>query len=212
MSRALVLVATFLAAFPVGSASAASLATSLGNFLRVGSSAVGENNDIKLLPVFGVNDRLEITDTAGISAGNGCTTVSATKVSCAAVIGNIAAALGPGNDTLTGASLDFTSLTAAGEDGNDKISGNSAGDFLYGGEGDDQLYGSGGDDTLGDAFPPGQAGFKTTESGGDFFYGGAGDDTLLPSLGGDYYSGGAGLDTVDYSARSTPQTVTVGDG
>ncbi|MFL5843509.1 MAG: calcium-binding protein [Solirubrobacteraceae bacterium] len=212
MSRAFVVVVASLAALPVSSASAASLAASFGDFLRVGSSVVGENNVIKLQPVFGVNDRLEITDTAGINDGNGCTTVSATKVSCAAVIGNIAVALGSGNDTLTGASLYFTTLTAAGEDGNDKIYGNSADDSLYGGEGSDQLYGLAGDDTLGDAFPPGQAGFKTSQGGGDFFYGGANDDTLLPSVGGDYYSGEAGFDTVDYSARSTPQMVTVGDG
>ncbi len=107
------------------------------------------------------------------------------------------AALGDGNDTVTGSSEHNTILGGRGDDslrgeggedrveggaGNDRVYGNGSNDTLYGGDGDDRLSGSSGDDSLrGDA-------------GEDTLYGGDGDDTLRGGDGDNYIAAGSGDD------------------
>ena len=110
---------------------------------------------------------------------------------------NLAVTLG---DSLAndGASAEQDTVGADVEDartggGADSLTGSGAANQLVGGSGNDTLKGAGGADTeFGDA-------------GNDRF-----DEESLAN-GGDTMNGGTGSDTADYSARSAPLTVTVGN-
>jgi hypothetical protein len=97
----------------------------------------------------------------------------------------------------------FTSLD--GGAGNDRIQGGSFDDVLSGGTGNDSIDGGSGDDTI------------VGGPGNDAQTGGPGDDSFHESAeggganGSDTIRGGPGTDTVDYSRRTTPLTITVGD-
>jgi hypothetical protein len=79
---------------------------------------------------------------------------------------------------------------------------------VQGGEGDDNLSGGPGTDDL-----RGESGNDTLDggAGNDFLAGFAGIDRLIGGTGSDGLVGGPGFDIADYSARTAPVTVTVGD-
>lgn len=79
---------------------------------------------------------------------------------------------------------------------------------VQGGEGDDTLYGGPGADDL-----RGEGGSDTLDGGGgdDFLAGFAGNDAFVGGTGSDRFVGGTGWDVADYSARTAPVRVTVGD-
>jgi hypothetical protein len=151
----------------------------------------------------------------------------------------LTADLGPGNDTFsvntaiepvicagaTEPELVFLDpvLTVDGGPGDDHISGGPLADTLIGGLGNDVVRGEEGDDAL-----QGGPGNDLLDGGGgnDMFHGSTGNDTLQGGVGNDLFlpdssdgldgadtiSGGPGFDTVDYSGRTCPMTVTIGDG
>ena len=107
-------------------------------------------------------------------------------VRCVPFVSEIDVNLGDLNDGLTvSLPADHVFPVAAdGGDGSDVLSGGAAGDDLHGGAGADLLSGGGGEDRLDSGASPG----------------GTGTDVLV---------GGDGIDTVDYSQRTTPQTMSL---
>jgi Ca2+-binding RTX toxin-like protein len=77
--------------------------------------------------------------------------------------------------------------------------GGAGNDTLFGGPVADDLRGDGGADTLDGG------------AGNDFLAGMADNDILVGGPGGDGFVGGPGFDIADYSMRTAPVTVTVGD-
>ena len=145
---------------------------------------------------------------------------------------------GPGDDTIIGSAA---ADALHGEDGSDTIAGGPGNDTLTGGEGVDTLDMSGAlagvvvDLGAGSATGEGAdsiAGFENVlgspyddtlignaqnnrlegGAGADTLRGASGADTLIGGPGPDLLDGGDGFDLVDYSDRSTPLTVTIGDG
>ena len=88
-------------------------------------------------------------------------------------------------DNLTG---DSAANTLLGLEGND---------ILNGGDGDDLIQGGGGDDIL------------IGGAGADRLYGGDGDDFLTGNAGQDFYDGGEGNDTIDDSAATSAQGISI---
>lgn len=175
-----------------------------------------------------------IGDTAGVSAGAGCTQSGPTSVSCAAT--GLTADLGDMNDELTISSSGPGTVEVKGGDGDDKLTGgpgperlrgDGGKDTLSGGKGDDTLASGGGDDSLDGG--EGDDVFEDTGigSGTDAIKGGPGNDRLSagdmsPPAGEpagtvtQIYSGGPGRDSVGYSSTTAPVVVTLdgqaGDG
>ncbi|KZY46995.1 hypothetical protein A3731_08575 [Roseovarius sp. HI0049] len=127
------------------------------------------------------------------------------------------AAMGAGDDHVTGNDADNVLLGRGGEDtllggdGEDLIKGGGADDLIEGGAGDDQLRGQNGVDVInggdGNDFLAGNNGGDTLSGDGgddsikgghnwDTLDGGDGQDTVLGQNGNDTVSGGAGDDTV----------------
>lgn len=77
-----------------------------------------------------------------------------------------------------------------GGSGDDTITGNSTANVLYGQAGNDVISGL---------------------AGNDLFNGDGGDDTIDGGTGGDTVYGGTGVDTADFSARTSPLTITTGN-
>jgi Ca2+-binding RTX toxin-like protein len=181
-------------------------------YLDITESTPGEANDlyIKVLPVGGVN-KIQVTDTLGMTPGNGCTAgtagvicddppntvrvntgmgndkfgVSEVGTNLTFGAGSVVADLGPGND-IYDASATNASLEVHGGDGNDQLEGAINVDKLDGGPGDDKLQGNQGADELRGG--PGNdelTGDKGANAGifADVLDGGDGRDTLR-----DYYS------------------------
>ncbi len=137
----------------------------------------------------------------------------------------------PGNDVLTGTAGDDV---LCGGDGNDTLSGLGGNDVLIGGLGKDAIDGGPGNDVLVGGFDrdtllggPGNDrlfGGEASDTldggpGDDALFGGDGDDRFIAEAGdgADVLSGGPGTrDVADYSARTTPVTVSLdalaGDG
>ena len=116
-----------------------------------------------------------VTDSAPLTAGSGCTQVSAGQATCPA----------------TG----VRRVTARGGDLNDRITVSATapnGVFINGGPGDDDLTGGPGSDQL----------VGGTED--DALDGGAGDDLLDGGTGDDLLDGGSGSDTASYERRTAP--------
>lgn len=116
--------------------------------------------------------------------------------------------LGSGDDIVTGSTASDTVFT---NDGNDSISGGSAGDVFSLGNGNDTAFGQGGNDTIdggnnNDSISggfnsdslSGEAGNDTIDgdTGGDYLSGGTGDDSLLGGTASDTIDGGAGDDII----------------
>jgi serralysin len=158
--------------------------------------------------------RVVVKDTAGLTAGEGCTQTNATTVSCTRpntfvldlkdgndVVTNsstvtIFAYGGPGNDVLTGGAADEGLF---GDDGDDVVNGNAGSDFLNGGSGNDEVNGGSGDDQIDDP------------EGDDKLNGGSGDDRIQEDGGIDTISGDSGTDTI-FSLDNTKDTINCGSG
>lgn len=108
-----------------------------------------------------------------------------------------------GNDTIDASAYGWGAVYLYGGDGDDTLVGTAANDFLRGDAGNDVLHGGPGSDQLWGG------------SGDDLFFGENDGDIMWAEAtadGGDEFYGGAGSDWVTYENRSTPVTVTVGNG
>ena len=142
----------------------------------------------------------------------------------AATYGNATLYGSAGNDSLHGGS--YRDVLYGGEDddwmhgysgddylsagnGHDTLSGGGGwGNYLVAGDGDDLLVGGESTDTL-------SGGYGNDEilgnGGADDLDGGFGDDLLDGGSGADDINGGYGWDTIDYSARTAAQTISLDD-
>jgi Ca2+-binding RTX toxin-like protein len=175
-------------------------------------AASGETNHVKAGKsgsVFTVSDAVPLT------AGAGCTQVSATTAHCASASTRITIQLGNRNDSMqiTGG----TAVTAAGGTGNDSLQGRGRNDTLNGGTGGDDMQGGAGTDTVtyagygstqgvtvtlddfaNDGNPPADAGrTDNVRSDVENLIGGAGPDTLNGSAGANSLNGRGGTDTLN---------------
>jgi hypothetical protein len=167
-----------LAAAPAAHASTASF----GNGTVTVTAAPGERN---VVWVYGeLSQQGQISDTAGITAGPGCNTVSPTQVECGprddgggVTYGHydvVVADLGDGDDEFYAGYTLLGKVDVRGGDGGDKLSSGFADvALLDGGSGDDVLDGADGDDQLS---------------------GGPGNDKVDGDDGSDVIDGGPGLD------------------
>ncbi|MDA0282002.1 MAG: FG-GAP-like repeat-containing protein [Planctomycetota bacterium] len=121
---------------------------------------------------------------------------------------------GDGNDVIIG-SPDLA-MSAAGQDGNDTITGSMNGDTLSGGDGDDSIIGLAGNDDIdggdGDDVVTGDDGDDTVLAmdGNDTVTGGLGNDSIVGGDGLDSLSGNEGDDTLN--GNSGDDTITGDDG
>ena len=157
------------------------------------------------------SSRYEITDAgATISAGDGCTAVSAHEVECVAdTRARLSVRLGDSDDSFSSLLLPARcvgclSLALGGGGGNDTLAGGPTVDVLHGGAGDDALRGGGAADRLWGG------------RGDDRLLGGEDDDWLHGGGGADVFRGGPGSDWVRYAGTPGPVAVTLdgaaGDG
>jgi Ca2+-binding RTX toxin-like protein len=112
-----------------------------------------------------------------------------------------------GNDNIDASAYTATPfggrLNLVGGPGDDRLVGSEMANRLWGDDGDDLLYGLGGPDKL------------YGGPGNDSLYGGAGPDQLIADAGldgADTLRGGDDDDRVDYSARTNPLDLTLGNG
>ncbi len=105
-----------------------------------------------------------------------------------ALLAEVNARGGRGDDTLLGGSAEDELRGAAGKD---RLEGNGGDDRLFGGKGDDTLLGGDGDDEL---FGRADNDSLDGGAGNDTLKGAHGDDTLLGGLGDDVLRGGKGDD------------------
>lgn len=153
-------------------AAQASTAVVSGGVLVITGGA-GEANAISVTTAdFGFGPVWAYEDTAGMTAGDGCTQRTATTVTCTGY-GSVRAALGDLNDSYS----TNESLT-------DVIDGGPGDDAVLGGAGNDQLLGGDGADTL------------DGDSENDSLDGGAGNDNLTGDDGDDSVTGGPGADSI----------------
>jgi Ca2+-binding RTX toxin-like protein len=192
--------------------SASTLVFSDGQNLQIGGDDQG--NVLNVTPNPLVAAKLRVTDLSKpLMLISGCALAGAANVADCVAAPNIAALLGGGSDVL---GVDaFVPLLAAGQTGNDQITGGSADDTLEGNGGDDIVNGDGGNDSVSDGDRTDPA---TGAGGNDTLLGGAGNDYIdagpLPGggAGADVLDGQSGNDTVDYSRRTAPVAVTEGAG
>ena len=131
-----------------------------------------------------------VSDSAGTSAGSGCSP-SGPDVRCpAASVVSLFGDLGGGTDTWTSASLPLPSLVSGGG-GNDDLTGGSGVDEFRGQGENDGLHGGPGNDIL-----IGESVAGDSTAGTNTLEGGPGDDTLEGGAGSDMEDGGADNDTL----------------
>jgi Ca2+-binding RTX toxin-like protein len=114
-----------------------------------------------------------------------------------AIDASVSLAGGDGNDVITGFGNSDTIHGGSGQDmlagqgGDDQIYGQDGEDFLYGDDGNDAIYGGAQTDVL-----HGHSGQDSLngDAGSDLIYGHTGDDTLLGGSGQDQLTGGSGMD------------------
>jgi Ca2+-binding RTX toxin-like protein len=128
-------------------------------------------------------DRIDVQGTGGVSIGAGASIETA--------VGNA------GDDSFDGSDLE-TRATFYGRDGDDQLTGGSAGDRLYGDAGSDTLSGNAGNDDL------------RGGADNDIISGGEGNDTLRGDAGADEFRGGAGNDRLIVDSDDT--VIEGGDG
>ena len=155
------------------------------------AASPGELNDVN------VNLDEEISDSAGITPGPGCTALSPTKVTCGYNYetgtqednwSTLVVNLGDGDDSFLSSMVQLQRTTVDAGDGNDIVQGTDANliGTVAGGAGNDRLDGTSADDNI---------------------TGGPGDDTIEGGRGNDTIDAGAGRDTVvgDSTADSLAQ-------
>lgn len=177
------------------------LASVSGNVLTVTAAAGVQNT----LSIGGASAALEVIDGAGVTAGAGCRTVSATTVRCSGtgtsgIISELAVAAGDRDDVVL---LNVSTFgRVIGGSGNDllrsfssfsqaRLSGNDGNDTIHGGP-LNSLFGQNDNDVL---------------TGGIFLSGGAGDDRLRSFDGGQTLDGGTGTDRGDAGAGTDDRCV-----
>ncbi len=177
------------------------------------TAGAGETNNVVIQQASSPTHVMSISDTAGVTAGGGCTQIDATHANCGSLnAGPLTANLGDQNDSLTygETGISFT-ITANGGTGNDTISTNGIGMFgpagrsatLNGEDGDDTLTGGSNNDTIdggAGADTLSGAGNNDTVNGGfdgDIVNGGDGNDTLNGGYGADTLQGTIGHDTLE---------------
>lgn len=191
-----------------GAAPAAASTVQLDGATLTYDAAPGEANR---LTVSSSGGTLTVTDTgATVTAGAGCTFVSATKATCpAAGVAAMAISTGDMNDT---ASVSATQVPTTFDDGpgNDTMTGGGAPDTFISGTGSDTFHGGAGNDvvdyssrtapvtvSLDNVANDGEAG-ENDNVGTDVqvVIGGAGNDRITGSSGSDSLYGGPGNDTL----------------
>jgi hypothetical protein len=177
MSRvALILAALALGAAAAPVAAQASEASKSGNVITITGGP--EANDITVTSEC-CYYTARIADTAGITAGAGCTQSTSTLVDCGSTRPNpdVVVTLGDGSDRLSvNASPELRSLSADGGPGDDRITTDGTADVVHGGDGNDTIGTTAGEDqAFGDA-------------GNDIVNGGSSSDTV---------SGGPGQDRIE---------------
>jgi Ca2+-binding RTX toxin-like protein len=156
------------------------------------------------------------SNSAALTAGSGCTQVSATEVTCFRGSGpNIATInLGDGDDRL-GSVFNGAALFIRAGDGNDTVTGSDGGDALDGDAGNDSLQGAFGNDVLNGG--PGNDRFLNNhrDDGNDVKNGGDGNDRIeflsTGDPGNDVYTGGAGVDVLDFSGSDLGVSISLDD-
>jgi Ca2+-binding RTX toxin-like protein len=162
-------------------AAAGSTASVSGGTLSIQGGA--ENSHL----TFGGNADLQeyIVDTAGLTAGAGCSQLEPTEVDCPTdMYTQIAIDAGPGDDYVALGWLIFEGATIHGGAGNDTLYASSQKDAVYGDDGNDDLNGSSDSDSV-DGGP-----------GDDRVSGGGGDDQVVGGPGRDSIHGD-GADVLD---------------
>lgn len=142
------------------------------------------NNGISRLSSAGSSETVDFANprnTLTIQAGGGNDDVQLTAADSQYAATTVVQ-LGAGNDTLDGSGL-TTRIFAAGNAGNDSLTGGAGPDKLRGGAGRDVLIGLGGNDRI-----------KGQGSSGDRLFGGAGHDFLDGGAGNDLLIGGSESD------------------
>jgi len=175
---------------------------------------IATDGQTNVITISNSGSRLVVRDTAGLTAGEGCTQTNATTVSCTLpntfvldlkdgndVVTNssnvrIFAYGGPGNDVLNGGAANEGLF---GDDGDDVVNGNGGSDFLNGGTGNDVIAGGAGDDQIDDT------------DGNDTINGGAGDDRIQENGGQDTINGDGGNDTI-FSLDEIKDVINCGSG
>lgn len=163
---------------------------------------VGSDNDLHFTAI---EKRTGLT----MFSGDGCVSKSSTTAVCDVLFDTGIAALHGGDDTFHNNT--FVPFTILGKAGADKLFGGNDVDTVAGGLGNDESHGGEGDDLLLD-----EAGQGDLASGNDKMFGDGGNDTMVAGMrgaqnndgaGADSFDGGSGIDTVDYSMRTTPQSI-----
>jgi hypothetical protein len=206
-ARTLCLATTAALALAAPVAHASSAGVSSGQ-LVVGDNAGAFNH----LSVAAVGTGYRVSETMGvpITATPGCSQTTATVVDCSPIntVTDVFVGLGGGDDVLS-YGINLPAIVYGGP-GKDIVGTGGGDDILLGGSGDDLLGGNDGDDQFDDDI-------AGDYGGDDLFSGGPGDDTMnagteQTGVGKDTFDGGTGFDRVDYSARTQPIVVTMGDG
>jgi Ca2+-binding RTX toxin-like protein len=209
-----VFVAATLAFAPAPSARAAT--ASLTKWEATYVAGAGEANSVTVLSE---NGRITFRDTgATITAGAGCTAVTANEVICRGARYDFLQPTIEARDLDDFASVEgfdsacYTRPRVAGGDGNDVLVGSELGDSLHGGAGNDTLWGRGtpwGDENTGcETFGPNDL---FGGPGDDILQGGRRGDRLNGGAGADTLSGGGGGDTANYDGSTGPVVVTLDD-
>lgn len=181
-TRALLLCLGLLTAGLAAPGAAAAATVSIVSGTATFSAAAGETNHLTIFYAGSGQVQFYDTGVSTMTAGAGCTPVSAQKIDCPAVSASAYSAdLGDGNDYLSD-NLWFTTTTIYGGAGNDTVYGGWGNDLISGGAGNDTIDGRGGDDVI------------------------DGDE------GADAIVGNTGTDTVTYASRTAPVSVTTADG
>ena len=187
LGLALALSATFAMA---GAAPALASTVSTGSGTLTYTAA---NNEANQTVVSLAGGTYTVSDSgATITAGAGCSSVNATKATCAgAGVSSISVTAGNLSNLVWITAP--TKATVFGGDGNDTLIGGAGNDILVGCGGDDNISGGGGADSLFDGL----------------FCAGGGNDTLDGGPGPDAMFGGPGTDTATYASRTAPVFVSL---
>jgi Ca2+-binding RTX toxin-like protein len=198
------LAAAALLALPALAQAAPSQASVAGSNLDVGPESFGDSQTHEITISYEAGS-YRATDTAGVVAGEGCSQVNPTTVTCPdADLSAIVPFGAAGNDTITVESIGPGDSTGIhGFRGNDRLTGSSSEDFVVGYQGNDVLFGNGGADRM-------LGGPSQDRPDDDTLDGGPGPDYIS----GDSSTGGNSLDTVSYASRGAgePIRVTLGKG
>jgi Ca2+-binding RTX toxin-like protein len=188
-------------------------------------AAGGEKNQVKAGKSGGV---FTVSDVVPLTAGTGCTPLSAKSAQCPSPSTRITIQLGNRSDLMlmTGG----TAVTGMGGTGDDALGGRGQADTLSGGRGADDLQGGNGNDTAtyagygasegvtvtlddvaNDGNPTADGGRKdNVHSDVENLVGGSGDDVLNGSPAGNSLAGRAGADTLN--GRDADDLLTGGPG